>query len=229
MIRTRKRRRFGRALGAVGLATAASTPVLPPAPVSAVMFGYFLPLEQTAFNNNYGPAGGCCPMNAQTCHHNACNSVPNTFWAIDLFQGLDAPEYAWTTGTVQYAQFDSSCGNLVRWGTTIAGDPARPGLSSMYCHGNSIVGGLAQGQWVQLGQTLMKMGKTGTGANNTIHLHFDYRYLGRIDTFGGVNPVSGAYNGYCTRLFLNRINNDLSPDPAYGYTTTYGTINGTCS
>lgn len=162
-------------------------------------------------------------MDYGVCHHGACNSVSNTFWAIDLFQGLNAPVYAWNGGFVQYNGYDSNCGNRIRWGTNKNSNGTNPGTSYMYCHGNSLNTGLTPGTYVSTGGVVMKMGKTGNGANNVVHLHFDYRYLLSINAWGS------NYNGYCTRKFLNRINQNQAPNPEYGYTSAYGIINGNCT
>ena len=86
---------------------------------------------------------------------------------IDLELETGDPVYAAFPGMVRIAQYSSSYGKVI----VIR---HQNGLETFYAHLNDIE--VADGQWVQAGQTIGLGGNTGHSYGS--HLHFEVRYLG---------------------------------------------------
>jgi murein DD-endopeptidase MepM/ murein hydrolase activator NlpD len=168
----------------------------------AVLSGYSLPLDQTAFDNNTGPLS--------LCHHSSpptpgstCGMISQHWWAIDLFQNDGASIYSVTSGRVAFSGTDSSCGNYVHVSLSTS---AQGGITWQYCHGKSLA--VSSGQLVTAGTLLMKMSNSGTGSGGIVHLHNEVRYLYGSDTWSNSQP----YYGFCTRRILKSIRAGLPFD-----------------
>ena len=220
-----------RVLGVASFVGATGLPVVPAiGPVQAATSGFSLPIDQSWFNGNYG--GGVGPMDYGVCHHGACNNPGQRFWAIDLFAGSTAGQniYAWESGTIQESAYGSGWGNYLKFGWNFNYGGANSTFVSLYAHGDSLAAGTGVGQYVTAGQLVMKMGRTGSGAGPSVHLHFDHRVLAAGSVFGNEALTTGTYTSYCTRMFLQRINSNQSVIRTGGFYRPPNTItNGTCT
>lgn len=202
----------------VGLCVAAVTVLGAGRLADAVTAGWSLPLDQSVINGNSGP------LTPGVCHHAACGSVADNFWAVDLSGSTSNNVYAELGGYVRVKTNDASCGNMAR---VMVSSAASSESGWIYCHMSSLASGYSSGGWVSTGQILGKVGSTGSGSGGTVHLHLELRWLSNASVW------SSNFYGRCTRPQVVSINtNQANPwaDAWTGYSSISGTIySPTCS
>lgn len=130
------------------------------------------------------------------CHHGACGSVSDSFWAIDLFHGDGESIFAVRSGYVHKSGNFGGIGESIRHG--YSSDHTYVD-SYQYGHGESGTREYSDGQFMQKGALLMKMGQTGSGSGGTTHLHHEVRYLANVDSW------SGSHTSYCSKYMMNQL------------------------
>jgi murein DD-endopeptidase MepM/ murein hydrolase activator NlpD len=210
-------------LGAVGAASSTQR-------ASAIQPGFYPPIREAI-----ATTASQIQLQQGVCHDQwACNQTPPygsndaNYWSVDLFDFAQwqsqggSPIYSTIGGVVQTVNYGSSqnprgVSVSVRYGWTQTGS----GHGWYNGHGRlgSIPSGVSTGQPVQAGQTIMKMGDTGTSAGNG-HLHFEIRYMVNVASW------STNFNGMCGKHWINKIMGNIYPYPlTMGWTTAYGGIN----
>ena len=122
-----------------------------------------------------GGSGMYCPVGGPTSFVDSWGAPRSghTHQGVDMMGSYGTPLVAVTSGTITYAAYDGSGGNMI----FLSGDD---GNAYWYMHNQS---NLVTGGHVSAGQQIATLGDTGNAAG-TPHLHFEYHPGGG----GAVNP-----------------------------------------
>lgn len=161
--------RFGDWLSAKFLNTGEPAPVPPPS--SSIGSG------SSAGEVEVGGAGGQFGDPVPSASLVSPFGVPReggarTHMGIDLGAPRGTPVAAVGPGTISYAR-----GGFEKCGTGVKINHGG-GFESVYCHLDSIAGGLQTGGTVRRGQTIGTVGNTGNARTTGPHLHFEIRRNG---------------------------------------------------
>jgi peptidoglycan LD-endopeptidase LytH len=122
-----------------------------------------------------GGAGKVCPVNGPVSFVDSWGAPRDghTHQGVDMMAAYGTPVVAITSGTITYAAYDGSGGNMI----FLTGDD---GNDYWYMHNQE---NIVTGGHVSTGQQIATVGDTGN-AEGTPHLHFEYHPGGG----GAVNP-----------------------------------------
>lgn len=170
-----------------------NAPVTTPPP--RLTFRFPMSSSQTSyyrFKSIYGSSAGSW---AGTYHN-----------GVDYHVSANAPVYAVADGVVYRKQFNSAYGYYVMIQHTLLAGNGGGTVYSLYAHLANYDGTPAVGQQVQKGKVIGAEGKSGSGANDIYHLHFELRKPSGVNPWNeNPYPTSGAGSSH-------DINNFYDPD-----------------
>ncbi|MDQ2655073.1 MAG: M23 family metallopeptidase [Chloroflexota bacterium] len=125
---------------------------------------------------------------------------------VDYHVAANASVYAVADGVVYRKRYDTDYGYYVMIRHTLLAGNGGGTVYSLYAHLANYDGTPAEGQPVQKDRVIGAEGKSGTGAGNTYHLHFELRKPSGVDPWNtNPYPTSGAGPSH-------DINNFYDPD-----------------